>query len=148
MPKKSKTKSKTDDVVQQIGKLAEVLKNLAQQARSLNSIEVDAIISDKIRDLMRIERCLDRILDFCFDDEMLLLYKKLCRYYFYIDPEATVFYINAYREMWDEKDSTTDEIDNPEPGHSSAKKTRKHSIYLNNLIVKIRIDIPNFHDTF
>jgi len=31
---------------------------------------------------MRIERCLDGMLDFCFDDEVLLLYKKLCRYYF------------------------------------------------------------------
>jgi hypothetical protein len=74
---------------------------------------------------MNIEHCLDGMLGFCFDDEMLLLYKKLCRYYFDIDQEAMVFYINSYREMWDEKDSTTDEIDNSEPGHSSAKKTRK-----------------------
>jgi hypothetical protein len=33
----------------------------------------------------------------------LSLYKKLCRYYFAIDPEATVSYVNAYREMWDQK---------------------------------------------
>jgi len=44
---------------------------------------------------------LDGILDFCFDADMLLLYKKLCRYYFNIDPVATVSYINFYREMWD-----------------------------------------------
>jgi hypothetical protein len=93
-----------DDLVQRIGKLAEVLNNLARQAKSLNSVEVDAIINDKIRDSMRIERCLDRMLDFCFDDEMLLLYKKLCRYYFDIDPEATVSYVNFYREMWDENE--------------------------------------------
>jgi hypothetical protein len=90
------------------------LKNLARQAKSLYSVEVDAIINDKIRDSRHIERCLDGILDFCFDDEMLLLYKKLCRYYFYIDQETTVFYVNSYREMWDEKASTTDEINNPE----------------------------------
>jgi len=27
--------------------------------------------------------------------------KKLCRYYFHINPTATVEYINAYRELWD-----------------------------------------------
>jgi nucleoside-triphosphatase len=33
------------------------------------------------------------------------LYKKLCRYYFGIDPKATVNYVNAYREMWDSESS-------------------------------------------
>jgi hypothetical protein len=35
-------------------------------------------------------------------DGMLVIYKKLCRYYFDIDPNGTVFYVNAYREMWEE----------------------------------------------
>jgi hypothetical protein len=30
-----------------------------------------------------------------------MLYKKLCRYYYNIDPQATVEYVNAYRDMWD-----------------------------------------------
>ena len=38
---------------------------------------------------------------FCYDEKILLLYKKLCRYYWDIDPYATAFYINLYREMWD-----------------------------------------------
>jgi len=42
------------------------------------------------------------MLDFCFDAKVLDLYKKLCRYYFEIDPGATASYVNAYREMWDE----------------------------------------------
>jgi hypothetical protein len=29
----------------------------------------------------------------------LILYKKLCRYYFAIDPATTALYIDAYREM-------------------------------------------------
>jgi len=44
------------------------------------------------------------MLDFCFDDEMLVCYKKLCRYYIDIDPEATASYVRAYREMWDEQE--------------------------------------------
>jgi len=38
------------------------------------------------------------------EDEMLLLYRRLCRYLLDIDPEATTSYIQAYREMWDEKE--------------------------------------------
>ena len=48
------------------------------------------------------------MLDFCFDDEMLMLYKKLCRYYFDIDSAATASYVNIYREMRDSKDSGTE----------------------------------------
>jgi hypothetical protein len=32
----------------------------------------------------------------------LSLYKKLCRYYFKINPEVTASYVYAYRDMWDE----------------------------------------------
>jgi len=31
----------------------------------------------------------------------LRLYKKLCRYYFHINPNATVKYVDAYRELCD-----------------------------------------------
>ena len=62
---------------------------------------VDAIVRDQCRDVRHIERTLDGLLDFCFNPEALLLYKKLCRHYFPIDPAATAFYIRADREMWD-----------------------------------------------
>ena len=39
-------------------------------------------------------------------NRMLLLYKRLCRHYFDIDPRATAFYIDAYRKMWDEESLT------------------------------------------
>jgi hypothetical protein len=43
------------------------------------------------------------MLSFCFDEQMLLLYKKLCRYYWDLNPQATADYVNYYREMWDEE---------------------------------------------
>ncbi|MBU3966120.1 MAG: hypothetical protein KKG76_01920 [Euryarchaeota archaeon] len=89
-------------MVQTISKLALAQQQLARQAEQLYSVEVDSIMRDKCRDPQRIERLLDGILDFCFDDEMLRLFKKLCRYYFKIDQEATVSYVHTYREMWDE----------------------------------------------
>lgn len=51
----------------------------------------------------RFERLLDRLLDFCFDDRVLFLYRKLCRYYFHLDAEATVGYVYAYKELWDDE---------------------------------------------
>lgn len=102
---KSEMVSPQEDLVQHIGELAEGVQNLARDAEQQYSAEVEAILRTQNGDSHLIERCLDGMLDFCFDDEMLMLYKKLCRYYYDIDPDATVSYVNFYREMWDSKDS-------------------------------------------
>jgi hypothetical protein len=100
---KSETESRKDDLVKRIGELAKDAQKLARVAVQQYSAEVEAILKAQSRDSRRIERCLDGMLDFCFDDGALVLYKKLCRYYFDIDPEATVSYVHAYREIWDEQ---------------------------------------------
>ena len=41
------------------------------------------------------------LLGFCGNQQSLLLYRRLCRWYSTIDPAATVEYVHAYREMWD-----------------------------------------------
>ncbi|MEW6054931.1 MAG: hypothetical protein AB1552_14310 [Nitrospirota bacterium] len=87
---------------QRIGKLAMLAQDLARDAGRQYSIEVEAILNVQDNDIRRIEKCLDGMLDFCFFDEMLSLYKKLCRYYFEIAPEAAACYVHAYHEMWDE----------------------------------------------
>jgi hypothetical protein len=91
------------DMVQTIRKIAVAQQQLARQAEQQYSFEVDSILRDQCREPQRIECLLDVMLDFCYDYEMLRLYKKLCGYYFKIDPVATASYVYAYREMWDEK---------------------------------------------
>ena len=93
-----------EDLVQRIVELTLRAQKLAREAVQRYSIEVDSILKAQSRDPHRIERCLDGMLDFCFDGEMLRLYKKLCRYYFDVDPDATVSYVNFYRRMWDEEE--------------------------------------------
>jgi hypothetical protein len=44
---------------------------------------------------------LDYLLDHSCNAEVLILYKKLCRCYWNLNPEATADYINYYSEMWD-----------------------------------------------
>ena len=100
----SKTKPKLDDLVQSIGEIARARDQLARQAEKQYALEVEDILRTQCRDPRRIECLLDGLLDFCFDPAMLCLYKKLCRYYFEIDPRATASYVYAYRDMWDEEE--------------------------------------------
>lgn len=92
-----------NDLVLRIGELVKETREVARLAEQQYSAEVEVILIAQSRDSRRIESCLDGILDFCFDDGMLALYKKLCRYYFAIDPEATAFYVHAYRKTWGEQ---------------------------------------------
>jgi hypothetical protein len=81
--------------------LAQSLSALARRAVAEYAPLVDAIVRDQSRDVRHIERTLDGLLDFCFDAEALLLFKKHCRHYYTIDPAAATYYVHAYREMWD-----------------------------------------------
>ena len=88
-------------MIEKIKDLIVVQQNLTRQALSEYSVLVENIIISKTTDQNRIEHTLDGILDFCFDADMLLLFKKLCRYYFTINQQATAFYIHTYGDMWD-----------------------------------------------
>jgi hypothetical protein len=87
----------------EIKALAEQIQALNKQAFILYQPEVDALINAKIKDDKTIQRLLERILDFAHDAQILLLFKKMCRYYWTINPAATAEYVNLYREMWDSK---------------------------------------------
>jgi hypothetical protein len=88
---------------QEIIQLVKSLQTVAPKAVIEYKQEMDEIIDSGCRDKRRIERALDGMLGSCFDDNMLVLYKKLCRYYYFIDRNATVEYVYAYRDMWDPK---------------------------------------------
>lgn len=81
--------------------LIERMQKLTQTALIEYSAEVNKIIDSKITTHNQIENLLDKMLVFCLDDEMLSLFKKLCRYYYKINPQITAEYINIYREIWD-----------------------------------------------
>ena len=92
-----------DDLVQSIGEIAHAGRRLARQAEKQYTLEVEDILRTRCRDPRRIEHLLDSMLDFGFDAAIVDLYKKLCRFYFEIDPKATVSYVYAYRDMWDDE---------------------------------------------
>jgi hypothetical protein len=84
-------------------KIAQSIISLNEQAYQVYLPLVDAIIQSNSKDEKEIGHLFDRILDIACSEKGLLLYKKLCRYYWDINPNTTAFYINAYREMWDEE---------------------------------------------
>ena len=101
MNRKYSNTPEINGLVENIVPLVKHTQQLARQAAILYSREIDAIIQDQESDSRRIEHCLDGILDFCFDEKMLQLFKKLCRYYYNIDSVATSEYVLTYKDMWD-----------------------------------------------
>ena len=81
--------------------IGNIHRHLAQQALLILEPEVERIISTKSRDTNAIENALDALCDVAYDAEVLLLFKKLCRYYNTIDPQATIEQIQFYRYLWE-----------------------------------------------
>jgi len=88
-------------MLEELKPLIEQIQALHLQAYKLYLPEVDTLIRNKIKDDKTIQLLLDRILDFCGEEQMLSLFKKLCRYYWDINPQATADYIQYYREIYD-----------------------------------------------
>lgn len=93
----------TEDDLNGFKELAESINKITQEAFIIYEAQVDEIYHNKVKDEKEIERVIDVLLGYCYDDKMLLLFKRLCRYYYEINPSATYEYAYIYREMWDEE---------------------------------------------
>jgi uncharacterized protein (DUF885 family) len=87
----------TDD----IREIAKELQAIYLQAESTYASAVDDIISRKSKEVKEIEFLLDYMLGFADNEKILALYRKLCQYYFNINPQATAEYIQFYKGMYD-----------------------------------------------
>lgn len=71
----------------------------------LNEIENTFCVEISVNDIMEktsLEQ-LDYLLDFACDAKILVLYKKVCRRHLYTYLSCIKFYIEAYREMWEDE---------------------------------------------
>ena len=93
-----------DHSPQAILDLVDSMRELEQRAALQYRPMVDDILRTGSRDAQQIEQTLDGLLDFCGHAQVVLMYRQLCRHYWQIDPAATAFYINAYRERWDNEE--------------------------------------------
>jgi len=90
-------------MIEEIAKILENRDQLAQQALEQYEPLVNNIIASQNNDVNYICYTMDFMLDFCFDEQMLLLYRRLCSYLYGVDANAAISYVNSYREMWDEE---------------------------------------------
>jgi hypothetical protein len=90
-----------DALFQSLSAIADQMQELQAAAVAQYTPVVEAIIATRSRDVRQIEHTVDGLLDFCDHEQALLLYRRLCRHHFDIDPAATAGYINAYRDLWD-----------------------------------------------
>lgn len=77
---------------------------LHKQRYAIVKFEIEKIIKDNVKDERCIQRKLDEMLDillFYENDDSLLLFRRLCKYYFSINPLVTAQYINYYKEQND-----------------------------------------------
>ena len=83
------------------------LSKLASQIEYINKTaytQYEPIVRDlcsRVASISEVEHTLDRMIDFCGSDEVLALFKKICKYYYEIYPEMIAYEVNSYREFWD-----------------------------------------------
>lgn len=106
-----------DEFLDSMKDLVESLRGIEELGVAYYAPIVESIIRDHCRDVRHIERTLDSLLGFAGHPDGLLLYRRLCRHYWDIDPAATADYVNAYRKMWD-----SDEEDERGPNSFEAVK--------------------------
>jgi hypothetical protein len=93
---------KDDKLFNAIAELIKSRKQLAKQALIGLRNEISEIIRTQNHD--KIEHLFDRMLNFCFDNEVLVEYKRILRYYYPIAPERVAFYVEYYRKMYESKE--------------------------------------------
>ena len=80
--------------------MAKALPELQDRAVEAYRPLVDNICDRKAKE-DEVEHLLTWMFDFVENEQMLLLFKKVCRAYFYTYPETVAFYILEYRKRYD-----------------------------------------------
>jgi len=89
-------------LTEDIRAIAKEMQAIYVQAETYYTSAVNSLIQSKRKDEKEIEQILNYMLDFADNEKILALYRKLCRYYYSINPQATAEYIQSYKELYDE----------------------------------------------
>lgn len=94
-------------LIQDVSSMIEFIQPQIRQNLSLLTNQVDVLIKGRERDDDRIQRVLDSLLDYAgMCDEGLVLFKRLCRYYYDINPQVTTDYIGIYRDLYGSEENS------------------------------------------
>lgn len=93
----------TEEQLDGFKELAVSINKITEDAFLIYEEQVDRIYRNKVKDEKEIERVIEALLDYSYDDKILLLFKRICRYYHKINPEVTYEYVMIYRDLWDDE---------------------------------------------
>ena len=90
------------EFISDIRGIAKELQTIYSQAEIYYTSAVNSVIQRQSKDIKELEHLLNYMLDFADNKKILASYRKLCKYYYNINPQATAEYIQLYKEMYDE----------------------------------------------
>jgi len=99
-----------NEIVEFIGVLAAEMQGMADRALIDYKPVAEDIITGRIEGENDIGYRLDFMLDFCYDDRVLALYKKVLRSLVEKYPALVVDYIHAYRDMWENEEEGQEDL--------------------------------------
>lgn len=90
--------------VSEIKSIAESIKNLYTQAFLIYKPIVNDICSKEMVESKELENVLDGLVSMCMSDEMLNLFKQVCRKFYSQYPEVITDYVMFYKEVYEEEE--------------------------------------------
>ena len=89
-----------DKLYSDVGKLAKSILELEKSALPIYKEFAEDVIYERIIDIKQIEWQLDFMVSYCFDVEILSLYKAILRKLFSKHPDTVQFYVQQYFDMF------------------------------------------------
>ena len=111
-----------DLLANDIDALAEQLRDMTEQALYSLTPIAENIIKGVITSEKEIDRHLTSMLDFCYDDRVLLLYKRVLRSLHKKHPELVYDYCRFYQDMWSGDEAEQGNTNNND-GHGEKRAT-------------------------
>ena len=84
--------------------IVESIKSINRQALLVYKPIVEEICSGRTIEEKELEKVLDGLLSVCIRDEMLGLFKQVCRKFYNQYPESITDYVMFYKEMYEEQE--------------------------------------------
>ena len=90
-----------ENMEEKINSIVESIKNLNKQAFLVYKPIVEDICSGRTVEGKELENVLDGLVSVCLSDEMLSLFKQVCRRFYNQYPEIITDYVMFYKEMYE-----------------------------------------------
>ena len=107
----------TNSFYNDIAALFEGLNDIAKSQVPYYRAFADDVVRGRITDIDQIEHELDSMVTFCFNEEILLLYKSVLRRLYKKNPETVDAYVRLYYDMYENnEDYEEEDIENAKQG--------------------------------